>query len=88
MALPDVKKLPLAITACTCLAGSAFGQFAPPTPTPEQLAKTFEEDQLSAERCGTPRNAGDDYRPAPAFPDQTRAPRIATQKPYQVESNP
>ncbi|MBI1340724.1 PQQ-dependent sugar dehydrogenase [bacterium] len=76
----------LAATASTALLAIplAFAQVAP-KPTPEQLAKTFEEDQLSAEACGVPRNAADDYRPAPMFPDQTRAPRIATTQPFEVE---
>src|SRR5262249_20695582 len=32
-----------------------------------------------------PRNAGDDYRPTPMFPDQTRAPRVASMQKYKVE---
>lgn len=54
----------------------ALAQIAPPPPSPEQLARTWEEDQLSLEKCGVPRNAGDDYRPTPLFADQTRAPRL------------
>lgn len=63
----------------------AAAQVNPPQPTPEQLQKTFEEDQLSDERCGVPRNAADDHRPAPAFPGQTRAPRISTEGEVKVE---
>jgi glucose/arabinose dehydrogenase len=70
---------------CAGFAAPFFGQVAPAQPTPEDLARTFEEDQLSAEQCGIPRNAGDDYRPAPLYSDQTRAPRIATQQPYRVD---
>jgi glucose/arabinose dehydrogenase len=68
------------------LAAPASAQFAPPPPTPEQLAKTTQEDQLSDQKCGVPRNAGDDYRPAPMFPDQTRAPRVASTQKYKVDS--
>lgn len=64
----------------------ATAQVAPPKPTPEQLAKTYEEDQLSLEKCGVPRNAGDDYRPTPLFPDQTRAPRAVSTQKFHVES--
>ena len=62
----------------------AMGQAAP-RPTPEQLAKTYEEDQLSLEKCGVPRNAADDYRPAPLTPDQTRAPRIKSSQSFKVD---
>ncbi len=70
-----MKRLLTALAAATILATPALAQIAP-KPTPEQLAKTYEEDELSLERCGVPRNAGDDYRPAPLSPDQTRAPRL------------
>jgi glucose/arabinose dehydrogenase len=76
----------LATIACAALASPAFAQFAPPTPSAEQLAKTYEEDQLSLEKCGVPRNAGDDYRPAPMYPDQTRAPRVSGKQAFKVES--
>jgi glucose/arabinose dehydrogenase len=56
-----------------------------PTPTPEQLARTYEEDELSLEKCGVPRNAADDYRPTPLLPDQTRAPRIKSTQDYNVD---
>jgi glucose/arabinose dehydrogenase len=57
-----------------------------PAPTPEQLAATYAEDQLSLEKCGVPRNAADDYRPAPLTPDQTRAPRVSSAQAYTVET--
>src|SRR5262245_32609691 len=64
---------------------SATAQIAPPRPTPEQLEATFKEDQLGDEKCGVPRNAADDYRPTPAFPAQTRAPRVTGKQPYKVD---
>lgn len=80
-----MKRLPILLAACAAVSGPALAQIAPPKPTPEQLARTFEEDQLSIEKCGVPRNAADDYRPEPLYDDQTRAPRVATKKPYKVE---
>ncbi|HEX5006080.1 MAG TPA: hypothetical protein VFV70_03140, partial [Hyphomonadaceae bacterium] len=80
------RMLLLMAAAFVSLAGPASAQFAPPPPTPEQLAKTVEEDQLGDQKCGVPRNAGDDYRPAPMFPDQTRAPRVASMQKYKVDS--
>jgi aldose sugar dehydrogenase len=62
-----------------------LAQVAPPTPTPEQLEAVFKEDQLGDEKCGMPRNAGDDYRPTPAFAGQTRAPRVSGKQPFKVE---
>jgi glucose/arabinose dehydrogenase len=79
------RLLPL-IAASAVIAASAAAQIAPPQPTPEQLAKTAAEDQLSDQKCGVPRNAGDDYRPTPMFPDQTRAPRVASTQKYKVDS--
>jgi glucose/arabinose dehydrogenase len=79
-------KLLLAILAGLSLAGPVGAQNAPPKPTPEQLAAVFEEDQLSAEKCGAPRNAGDDYRPTPLFPEQTRGRRITAAQPFHVET--
>ena len=64
----------------------AAAQIAPPKPTPEQLAKVYEEDQLSLEKCGVPRNSGDDYRPTPLLPDQTRAHRVTTDQKFKVET--
>lgn len=64
----------------------AFAQFTPPAPTPEQLAASFAEDQLSDEKCGIPRNAADDYRPAAMFPDQTRATRVSGAQAFTVET--
>jgi glucose/arabinose dehydrogenase len=79
-------KAAAALLACAALAAPlALAQFAPPQPTPEQLARTFEEDQLSAKACGVPRNAADDHRPAPAFPGQTRAPRVTAAQDFTVE---
>jgi glucose/arabinose dehydrogenase len=63
----------------------ALAQISPPTPTPEQLEAVFKEDQLSDEKCGTPRNAADEFRPTPAFPGQTRAPRVSGKQPYKVD---
>jgi glucose/arabinose dehydrogenase len=74
----------LALVAALSLAMPAMAQGAP-KPTPEQLAKTYEEDQLSLEKCGVPRNAADDYRPAPLTPDQTRAPRIKSSQGFKVD---
>ncbi len=73
------------LASAAALTGPSVAQIAPEPPTEEQLALTRAEDQLGLETCGTPRNAGDDYRPAALFPDQTRAPRISTQTPYGVE---
>lgn len=75
---------------CALLAGAALAvptsaQQAP-VPTPERLAAAYAEDQLSLEKCGVPRNAADDYRPAPLTPDQTRAPRVASPQAYKVET--
>jgi glucose/arabinose dehydrogenase len=72
--------------ASAALASTAVAQVAPPRPSPEQLARTFEEDQLSLEKCGVPRNAGDDYRPAPMYPDQTRAPRVTGKQAFKIET--
>jgi aldose sugar dehydrogenase len=66
-------------------AAPVLAQFAPPAPTPEQLEAVVKEDQLGDEKCGIPRNAGDDYRPTPAFPGQTRAPRVSGKQPYKVD---
>jgi glucose/arabinose dehydrogenase len=76
----------LAAAASVAVGLPAFSQVAPARPTPEQLAKTYEEDQLSLEKCGVPRNAGDDYRPAPMYPDQTRAPRITRNQAFKIET--
>jgi aldose sugar dehydrogenase len=67
------------------LAGPVSAQLAPARPTPERLAAAIAEDQLSDPKCGAPRNAGDDYRPAPLFPGQTRAPRVSDVQPFKVE---
>ncbi|MGD2133537.1 MAG: PQQ-dependent sugar dehydrogenase [Maricaulaceae bacterium] len=80
-----MKRLLVACAACAGFAAPAFAQFAPPEPTEEDIARWHEEDQLSLEQCGVPRNAGDDYRPEPMFSDQTRAPRIETEQAYVVE---
>ena len=80
-----MKHLLLA-AACLVLAAPAFPQVSPPKPTPEQLAKAYEEDQLSLEKCGVPRNAGDDYRPTPRYPDQTRGHRVTSNQPFHVET--
>ncbi len=79
-------KLFLGLAACLAACGNAFAQFAPPTATPEQLAATFKEDQLSEEKCGVPRNAADDYRPKPLYPDQTRATRVSGKQAFKVDS--
>lgn len=78
-----MKRL-LTSLAALMLAAPALAQVAP-KPTPEQLAKTYEEDELSLEKCGVPRNAGDDYRPTPLFPDQTRAPRLPASDNFKVD---
>jgi glucose/arabinose dehydrogenase len=80
-----MKRLLLALAASACFVTPAFGQAAP-KPTPEQLAKTYEEDQLSLEKCGVPRNAADDYRPTPLMADQTRALRLASTQKFHVET--
>lgn len=65
---------------------AAYAQNAPAPPTQEQLELMRAEDQLGLESCGIPRNASDDYRPAPLLPDQSRAPRISTETAYSVET--
>ncbi len=80
-----MRHLLLALGASVALAAPAFPQAAP-KPTPEQLAKTYEEDQLSLEKCGVPRNAADDYRPAPLTADQTRAHRVVGNQKFHVET--
>lgn len=75
----------LAAICAIALAPSAFAQAAP-KPTPEQLAKTYEEDQLSLEKCGVPRNAADDYRPTPLLADQTRAHRVTSTQAFHVDT--
>jgi glucose/arabinose dehydrogenase len=80
-----MNRLLLALAASACFVTPAFGQAAP-KPTPEQLAKTYEEDQLSLEKCGVPRNAADDYRPTPLMADQTRAPRLTSTQKFRVET--
>jgi glucose/arabinose dehydrogenase len=80
-----MRHLLLALGASVVLALPAFPQAAP-KPTPEQLAKTYEEDQLSLEKCGVPRNAADDYRPAPLSADQTRAHRVVDAQKFHVET--
>jgi aldose sugar dehydrogenase len=81
-----MKKPVVAIAMSLVLATPALSQIAPPQPTPEQLAKAATEDQLGDQKCGIPRNAADDYRPAPMYPDQTRAPRVASTQKYKVDS--
>lgn len=80
-----MKRVLISFAAIIALAPFALAQVSPPKPTPEQLAKVYEEDQLSLEKCGIPRNAGDDYRPKPLFPDQTRAPRVTSTQDYSVD---
>ena len=80
-----MKRLLLALAASACFVTPAFGQAAP-KPSPEQLAKTYEEDQLSLEKCGVPRNAADDYRPTPLMADQTRAHRLTSTQKFHVET--
>lgn len=80
-----MKRVLISFAAIIALAPFALAQVSPPKPTPEQLAKVYEEDQLSLEKCGIPRNAGDDYRPKPLFPDQTRAPRVTSTNDFIVE---
>ncbi len=64
---------------------AAHAQLGPPKPTPEQLAAAYKEDQLNIETCGIPRNAADEYRPAPAFAGQTRAPRSTEVQAFKVD---
>ena len=73
------------LLAATALAAPAIFAQAAPKPTPEQLAKVYEEDQLSLEACGVPRNAADDYRPTPLTPDQTRAHRLPTSDNFKLD---
>ncbi len=82
-----MKKTPLFLTlaASVGLAAPALAQFAPPKPTPEQLALTAKEDQLSDPKCGVPRNAGDDYRPSAMHAWQTHAPRMTPAQDFKVE---
>jgi len=80
-----LRHLLLAFAASIAFASPVFAQ-AGPKPTPEQLAKTYEEDQLSLEKCGVPRNAADDYRPTPLLADQTRAHRLTSTQAFHVDT--
>lgn len=80
------KALAASVAAIVVVAAPAEAQFAPPAPTPEQLAAAFAEDLLSDEKCGIPRNAADDYRPAPLLPGQTLAPRVSGAQAFTVET--
>ncbi len=80
------SKLLVALMMSAALASPSFAQVAPPPPTPEQLAKAAAEDQLGDQKCGIPRNAADEYRPAPMYPDQTRAHRVVSTQNYKVET--
>lgn len=80
-----MKRLFFAIIWLTA-SGPAAAQVAPPKPSAEQLAKVYAEDQLSLEKCGVPRNAGDDYRPAALYADQTRAGRISGKQSFRIET--
>lgn len=80
------SKLLVTLMMSAALAAPAFAQVAPPPPTPEQLAKAAAEDQLGDQKCGIPRNAADEYRPAPMYPDQTRAHRVVSTQKYKVET--
>jgi len=80
------SKLLVALMMSAALAAPSFAQVAPPPPTPEQLAKAAAEDQLGDQKCGIPRNAADEYRPAPMYPDQTRAHRVVSTQKYKVET--
>jgi glucose/arabinose dehydrogenase len=81
-----VKQMQCFVTLTSVLLAMAVhAQFAPPKPTPEQLEAAIKEDQLGDASCGIPRNAADEYRPTPAFPGQTRAPRVTGKQAYKVE---
>lgn len=80
------SKLLVTLAMSAALAAPALAQIAPPPPTPEQLAKAAAEDQLGDQKCGVPRNAADEYRPAPMYPDQTRAHRVVSAQKYKVET--
>ncbi len=80
------SKLLVTLVMSAALAAPAFAQIAPPPPTPEQLAKAAAEDQLGDQKCGVPRNAADEYRPTPMYPDQTRAHRVVSTQKYKVET--
>jgi aldose sugar dehydrogenase len=75
-----------ALAACLAALSPASAQFAPPAPSPERLAQVLAEDQLSDAKCGVARNAGDDHRPTPAFPNQTRANRVSGKQAFKVET--
>lgn len=77
--------LTASVLAAPILTHVALAQIAPARPTPEQLAKVYEEDELSLEACGVPRNAGDDYRPTPLLPDQTRAARLPASDNFKLD---
>ncbi|HVY87454.1 MAG TPA: PQQ-dependent sugar dehydrogenase [Hyphomonadaceae bacterium] len=81
-----MKRLLLTTIATLCLATPVVAQQAPPKPTDDQLAAVYKEDQLNDPKCGVPRNAGDDYRPTPATPDQTRAPRVNDKQKFKIET--
>jgi glucose/arabinose dehydrogenase len=74
------------------LAASAFPQEPPqprrgpqPTEHPERFGTTSSADQLGDPSCGAPRNAADTYYAPPAFPDQSRAPRVTGKQKFKVE---
>ena len=82
-----MRQAPLFLTllASVAIIAPAMAQQGPPKPTPEQLALVAKEDQLNDPKCGVPRNAADEYRPAPMTPDQTKAPRVGGKQKFQVE---
>ena len=80
------KSLLFALAVAMGLNSPALAQVSPPPPTPEQLARAAQEDQLSDQKCGIPRNAADEYRPAPMYPDQTRAHRVVSTQKFKVDS--
>jgi glucose/arabinose dehydrogenase len=75
----------LTILAGAAVAAPTLAQQAPPSTLDAQLARVAKEDLLSDPKCGVPRNAGDDYRPTPLKPDQTRAPRIVGKQGFRVD---
>ncbi len=89
-----MRRLAALVSGLTALslAASAFPQEPAqprrgpqPTEHPERFNTTPSTDQLSDPSCGVPRNAADNYYAPPAFPDQSRAPRVNGKQKFKVE---
>jgi glucose/arabinose dehydrogenase len=78
--------------ALSLVASAAYPQEPPqprqgpkPVEHAERFGTTSSADQLGDASCGTARNAADDYYAPPAFPDQSRAPRVNGKQKFKVE---